>query len=127
MLRQIEKSSLFDDLVSGGNNSPSAIITFGNEFFMKKLYVKMLEQYDLHNTVRPATFFYDRSQVNQRFEFKDYLDHFLYSIPKKQVNFQEFAFPSTCVGHEGVGLAVKFLYENSKEVAASKLVSANGV
>lgn len=43
VLGQIAKSSLLDDLVSGGNNSPAAIITFGNEFFMKKLYVKVLE------------------------------------------------------------------------------------
>ncbi|KAL4429224.1 hypothetical protein ABPG74_022104 [Tetrahymena malaccensis] len=126
VLNQVDKSSLLKDQVE--LSIPSAIITFGNEFFMKKLYVRLCDQYELHNKIRPPTFFYDRSHINQRFEFQDYLDHFFYTIPMKQINFQSFTYPSTCVGHEGVGRAIQYLFQNSKQYANVKsLVTANGL
>lgn len=67
VLNQVDKSSVLSDWVE--HNVPSAIVTFGNEFFMKKLYVRLLDHYELHNKIRPPTFFYDRSHINQRFEF----------------------------------------------------------
>lgn len=111
VLNQVDKSTLLDDVVL--HNVPSAFITFGNEFFMKKLYVRLSDHYERHGVLRPPTFFYDRSHINQRFEYKEYLDHFFFTIPRKPVNFQNFTFPSTCVGHEGVGRAIQFLFKNS--------------
>jgi len=85
VLADVDKSTILDDVVLG--NVPSAFITFGNEFFMKKLYVRFLDHYSNNKVIRPPTLFYDKTHVNQRFEFQEYLDHFLYTIPRKPVNY----------------------------------------
>ena len=51
---------------------------------------------------------------NQRHEFKVYLDHFLYTVPKEPVNWRYFTFPSTNVGQQGVYEAYRFLYQDNE-------------
>ena len=50
----------------------------------------------------------------QRHEFKIYLDHFLYTVPKQPVNWKNFVFPSTCVGQQGVYDAYRFLAQRNE-------------
>ncbi|EGR28294.1 lipid a-disaccharide synthase, putative [Ichthyophthirius multifiliis] len=115
VLRHLRKeTNLFEDIVNK-NKVPSAFITFGNEFFMQKLYVDVLETFEVNKLLKPPTFFYNRSRFFQRYEFMEYLDHFFYTIPEVQYNyFNNFQFPSTCVGHEGVGRAIQYLFQKSK-------------
>jgi hypothetical protein len=56
----------------------------------------------------------ERFSHNQRSEFKTYLDHFLYTVPTKPVNWRYFTFPSTSVGQEGVYQAYRYLYEKNE-------------
>ena len=89
---------------------PEAYITLGNEPFMKRFYSYLLGFYEHHGLVRPPTFFYDKTHINLTHSYVEFLDHMFYTTPKKAVNWESFEFPSTCVGHEGVGRAYQFLY-----------------
>jgi hypothetical protein len=62
---------------------------------------------------------------NQRSEFKIYLDHFFYTVPKMPVNWREYIFPSTNIGQEGVYQVYKYLY--SKDNTFQKFVKEDSI
>lgn len=62
VLNEVDKSTLINDLVH--STVPSAFVTFGNEFFNKKLLNRINDHFYNHDIVRPPTFFYDKTHVN---------------------------------------------------------------
>lgn len=56
VLKKQAGTSLTDDVT---RNSSSAFITFGNEFFMKKLYIQLGETFETYGKQRPPMFFYN--------------------------------------------------------------------
>lgn len=42
--------------------------------------------------------YYDKLNIHQKYEFKEYLDHFLYTLPVDPINWRNYKFPGTHVG-----------------------------
>jgi hypothetical protein len=83
-----------------------SFIVLGNEFFMSRLYKKLSAYYAEKGIMRPPTFFYDKMMKNLTWDFKQYLDHMFYQLPLRSVNWMDFQYPSTLVGHEGIARAI---------------------
>lgn len=81
----------------------------GNEFFMEKLFKNISAEYQDRQVVKPPCFMLDKTVINQENSFKDYVDHYLYSLPMEPVNWQYFKFPSTFVGNQGAYQALHWL------------------
>jgi len=69
--------------------------------------------YYQNDVLKPPCIHYDNLIVNQRQEFEDFCDYWLYAVPKEPVNWAGYKFPSTYVGNYAAGRAVEYLYRSS--------------
>eukprot|EP01017_Pseudomicrothorax_dubius_P040117 TRINITY_DN6235_c0_g1_i1.p1 TRINITY_DN6235_c0_g1~~TRINITY_DN6235_c0_g1_i1.p1 ORF type:complete len:520 (-),score=148.07 TRINITY_DN6235_c0_g1_i1:513-2072(-) len=113
VLQQLDKSGFYDDI---GRLKPSLFLTIGNEYFMVKLYQALHAVYRDNDTLKPPMFYYDRLVIHQKKAYEDYLDHFLYTIPREPINWEYYKFPSTYVGSYAAGRVVDYLYRNSEKL-----------
>lgn len=111
VVKQMVKNNFLVDCID--NVKPSLFLTFGNEFFMRRLYKELDGEYAARNLLKPPMMHYDKLLINQRFEFSTYVDHWLYTVPKDPMNWRYYKFPSTYVGIWSVARAIEYLYKSS--------------
>jgi hypothetical protein len=114
VIKQIEKE-LYGMLFE---KDPLAVLTLGNEYFMKRLYLMTEKKYHENrgsNKMKPPMVFYDRFMVDQRYDNLYYLDHFIYDVPRNPINRLHYIFPSTYTGSQGLFDAYSYLYSQNKE------------
>lgn len=107
---------------------PSAVISLGNEYFMKRLYLKIDKTYQdprYGPILKPAMLYYDRLMVGQTVEHLKYLDHYVYTVPYHPPNWQYYKFPSTFAGSQGLFDAYSYLYRQSSKY--NGLASEQGI
>lgn len=122
--KEIE-AKLFQQLL---DKKPSAVISLGNEYFMKRLYLKIDQMYAdprYGPILKPAMLYYDRLMIGQTVEHLKYLDHYFYTVPFHQPNWQNYTFPSTFAGSQGLFDAYSYLYKQSSKY--SGLASEKGI
>jgi lipid A disaccharide synthetase len=103
---------LFKDLLE---LRPDAFVSLGNEFFTKRLFIRLTNLYDSHELMKPPSIYVNNMLIDQRNEYRQFQDHILYSLPIEPVNWRYFKFPSTFVGVEGIAKAYRFLYQTSQK------------
>ena len=109
-------------------NQPDAVISLGNEYFMKRLYLMIEKKYEEKagsKTMKPPMIHFDRLMTGQHTDHLKYLDHFFYSVPVPIVNWQYYTFPSTFFGSQGLFDAYEYLYKRSK--SHSQLVNKKSI
>jgi len=104
---------------------PKASLTIGNHFFMKRFNIKLKNDYHFKDTLTPPLIHYGNLIINQRQEFEDFCDYWLYTVPKEPVNWFYYKFPSTYVGSFGAGRAIEYLYRASEKT--KHLVDENSI
>jgi lipid A disaccharide synthetase len=107
---------------------PDAVITLGNEYFMKRVYCMAEKKYAQalqSKTYKPPMIHFDKLIINQHIEHEGYLDHFFYSIPLEPINWTGYKFPSTFVGSQGLFDVYSHLYQGSSK--HKNLVDKNGI
>lgn len=92
---------------------------------MRNLYQYLVGFYAHHEQVRPPTFHYGKTITTLNHSYLKELDHCFYTNPMPIVNFEDFHFPSTCVGFESVGRSLQQIYANSS--TARSLYDDNGL
>ena len=80
VLKDIDKTNFFKEVMAV---QPAAFLSFGNEFFMRRLFTVVGDVYNNHNLLKPATFHLGRSHSMLRHEFLEYLDHHFSVIPRE--------------------------------------------
>lgn len=112
VIKQIEKE-LYGMLFE---KDPLAVLTLGNEYFMKRLYLMAQKKYHENrgsNKMKPPMVFYDRFMIDQRYDNLYYLDHFIYHVPRNPVNRVHYNFPSTYTGSQGLFDVYSYLYKQN--------------
>lgn len=127
VVKQIEKE-LYPMLFT---NQPDAVISLGNEYFMKRLYLmidRKFEEKAGSKLIKPPMLHFDRLMTGQHVDHLKYLDHFFYNVPVPVVNWQHYTFPSTFYGSQGLFDAYEYLYKRSKshsQLATGKSIWLN--
>jgi lipid A disaccharide synthetase len=119
------EQKLYDKLFE---KQTSAILTLGNEYFMKRLYLGVEKQYtnNAHkHQIKPAMLYYDKLMYGQHVDHLYYLDHYFYTTPYRPANWQRYTFPSTYVGIQGVYDAYEYLYRQTDKFRG--LVDSKGI
>jgi lipid A disaccharide synthetase len=104
---------------------PKVILTLGNQFFMKNTNQLFSKMYYQNDTLKPPLIHYDNLIINQRQEFEEFCDYWLYTVPREPINWAGYKFPSTYVGSYGASRAVQYLYRSSPRT--KHLVDENSV
>ena len=123
VVRELEKE-LYTEIFT---QRPDAIISLGNEYFMKRLFLMVDKKFGEKQEalVKPPMVHFDRLMAGQYLEHDKYLDHFFYSVPFNPPNINHYTFPSTCVGSQGLFDAYSYLY--SRNAAYKDLVDKRGI
>lgn len=89
------------------------------------IFLTPIVTYYNNDSLKPPMIHYDNLIINQRVEFEEYCDYWLYSVPKEPVNWGYYKFPSTYVGSYAAGDALAYLYKASTN--ARHLVDKNTI
>jgi len=81
--------------------------------------------YYQNDALKPPLVHYDNLIINQRQEFEEFCDYWLYTVPREPINWAGYKFPSTYVGSYGASRAVQYLYRSSPRTR--HLVDENSV
>lgn len=93
---------------------------------MNKAYQSIREYYDVQqNLAPPRVHFNNLLQLFSQTEKEQWLDHLFYTNPRPAVNPQNYKFPSTFIGNQGLYNAVRYLYSSSSR--HSQLVDDRGL
>jgi len=92
---------------------PKAFLTLGNPFFMKNTFQLVNKMYYQNDQLRPPCIHYDGLIINQRQEFEEFCDYWLYTVPREPVNWGNYKFPSTYIGSYAAGRALEYLFRSS--------------
>ena len=91
-----------------------------------KLFVlEKIGGYFYKNAIIPPLIHYDHLIINERKEFEEFCDYWLYTVPKESVNWFYYKFPSSYVGSFGAGRAYEYLYKSSDKT--KNLVDENSI
>lgn len=86
VFKELQKNNFFEEILN--YNKPSAFITLGNDFFMRKLYNHLNNIYNTEDTIKPAMFHYDRTHYFNNLKVESILDYH-FSILNNQIrNFE---------------------------------------
>lgn len=110
VLRQLDKSNFWEEMIE---TKPQAFLTVGNAAFMRAAFQELGSRYYNNDVLKPPMIHYDNLIINQRVEFQDFCDYWLYSLPKDPINWGYYKFPSTYVGNYAAGDAIRYLYSQS--------------